>query len=205
MPCRKEISKEWTQNKFLLNFNFCGLHNVCWHKPLVLIAGYLSCVINTVVAQSPSGTCCCCFVAVSDNVHHLTPQTQPSNVSLDNKRLFLEAVQTGLITCITSWKAKFLESVIWKIFLWRWWNSCFQNLILYLHFSFCNQVNVGFKCNLFAGDRSQGPERLRWGTAGSNAICSKVVRPRCVVPCSVDRATDRSSVSGILAAVLCTV
>jgi len=52
-------------------------------------------------------------------------------------------------------------------------------------------MNVGFKCNLYAGDRSQCPERLRCGTAGSNAICSVVVRPRSVVPCSVGRATDR--------------
>jgi hypothetical protein len=70
-----------------------------------------------------------------------------------------------------------------------------------LYFTFCNQANVGFKCNLFTGDRSQGPQRVRCGTAGSSAICSMVARPRCVVPCSVGRATDRSSVSGILPAV----
>lgn len=62
-------------------------------------------------------------------------------------------------------------------------------------------MNVGFKCNIFAGDGSQGPERLRCGTAGSIAICGTVVRPRCVVPCSVDHAMDGSSVSGILSAV----
>lgn len=62
-------------------------------------------------------------------------------------------------------------------------------------------MNVGIKCNLFEGERSQGPGHIRCETAGSNAICSMVVRPRCVVPCSVGRATDRSSVSGILSAV----